>query len=52
MQIAAMGTHQNGSRITIAGQGVLGFDGVIFAGIAFGQLPRMVSQKRLIAART
>jgi len=41
MQIVVTGTHQNGWRITIVGQGAIGFDDAGSVGIEFDQAPTM-----------
>jgi hypothetical protein len=40
--IVLTGTHQNGSRITIAGSGAVGFDDAGSLGIEFEKPPEMV----------
>ena len=45
MQIVVTGTHQNGSRITIAGPGAVGFDDAGSLGIEFETPPEMVVQQ-------
>lgn len=42
MQIVVNGMHQNGSRITIAGLGAVGFDDEGSLGIEFEKPPEMV----------
>ncbi|EMD81927.1 hypothetical protein C725_2716 [Pacificimonas flava] len=42
MQIVVTGTHQNGSRITIAGPGAVGFDDAGLLGIEFEKPPAIV----------
>ena len=42
MQIVLTGMHQNGSRITIAGPGAVGFDDAGSLGIEFEKPPEMV----------
>ena len=44
MQIVLTGMHQNGSRITIAGPGAVGFDDAGSLGIEFEKPPEMVVQ--------
>ena len=42
MKIVVIGTHQNGSRITIAGQSAVGFDNKGSFGLEFEKPPAMV----------
>lgn len=42
MQVVVTGLHENGWRITIAGEGAVGFDNAGSLGIEFESAPKMV----------